>query len=68
MLATERRTVGIVAVVAMFRMFGLFALLPVLSIYAADLAGAGLRGRAVWPARASLAGECPPSVTVSDCT
>lgn len=40
MLASEKRTVGIVAVVAMFRMFGLFALLPVLSIYAAELRGA----------------------------
>jgi len=40
MLASERRSVGIVALVGMFRMFGLFALLPVLSIYAAELDGA----------------------------
>lgn len=40
MLASERRSVGVVALIAMFRMFGLFALLPVLSLYASDLENA----------------------------
>ena len=37
MLASERRSVGVIALIAMIRMFGLFALLPVLSLYARDL-------------------------------
>ena len=40
MLASERRSVGVIALISMIRMFGLFALLPVLSLYAADLDGA----------------------------
>ncbi len=40
MLASERRSVGVIALISMIRMFGLFALLPVLSLYAADLEGA----------------------------
>lgn len=37
MVASERRSVGVIALVSMIRMFGLFALLPVLSLYAAGL-------------------------------
>lgn len=37
MLASERRSVAVVALISMIRMFGLFALLPVLSLYAAEL-------------------------------
>ena len=40
MLASERRSVGLIAAVGSLRMFGLFALLPVLSIFAAGLEGA----------------------------
>ena len=40
MLASERRSVGVVALIAMIRMFGLFALLPVLSLYASGLENA----------------------------
>ena len=37
MLASERRSVAVIAAISMIRMFGLFALLPVLSLYAAGL-------------------------------
>jgi len=40
MLASERRSVGVVALISIIRMFGLFALLPVLSLYAAQLENA----------------------------
>ncbi len=40
MLASERRSVGVVALISVIRMFGLFALLPVLSLYAAQLENA----------------------------
>jgi MFS family permease len=40
MVASERRSVGVIALISMIRMFGLFALLPVLSLYAIDLEGA----------------------------
>ena len=40
MLASERRSVTVLALIGMLRMFGLFSLLPVLALYAAGLADA----------------------------
>jgi len=68
MLASERRSVSVVALISMIRMFGLFALLPVLSLYARDLENATpmLVGLAVGAYGLTQAGLQVPLGALSD--